>query len=103
MRNKVDVLLVDDEKIVGNRLKPALTKVGCEVEVFGDPKMALNRISEKEFDIVVTDIVMEGINGIQILEAAQKKSDRTRVKRVLPKIGRERHHYDQQPPKALTA
>ena len=79
MRDKVDVLLVDDEKIVGNRLKPALTKVGCEVEVFGDPKMALNRISEKEFDIVITDIVMEGINGIQILEAAQKKSHRTRV------------------------
>ena len=79
MRNKLDVLLVDDEKIVGNRLKPALTKVGCEVEVFGDPKMALNRISEKEFDIVVTDIMMEGINGIQILEAAQKKSVRTRV------------------------
>jgi DNA-binding NtrC family response regulator len=79
MKDKLNVLLVDDEKIVGNRLKPALAKVGCEVEVFEDPKIALNRIGEKEFDIIVTDIMMEGINGIQILEAAMKKSDRTKV------------------------
>ncbi len=79
MKNKLNVLLVDDEKIVGNRLKPALVKVGCEVEVFEDPEIALNRIGEKEFDIIVTDIMMEGVNGIQILEAAMKKSDRTKV------------------------
>ena len=79
MKDKLNVLLVDDEKIVGNRLKPALVKVGCEVEVFEDPKIALNRIGEKEFDIIDTDIMMEGINGIQILEAAMKKSDRTKV------------------------
>ncbi len=79
MKDKLNVLLVDDEKIVGNRLKPALVKVGCEVEVFEDPKIALNRIGEKEFDIIVTDIMMEGINGIQILEEAMKKSDRTKV------------------------
>jgi DNA-binding NtrC family response regulator len=79
MKDKLNVLLVDDEKIVGNRLEPALVKVGCEVEVFEDPKIALNRIGEKEFDIIVTDIMMEGINGIQILEAAMKKSDRTKV------------------------
>lgn len=79
MKDKLNVLLVDDEKIVGNRLKPALAKMGCEVEVFEDPKIALNRIGEKEFDIIVTDIMMEGINGIQILEEAMKKSDRTKV------------------------
>lgn len=79
MKDKLNVLLVDDEKIVGNRLKPALAKMGCEVEVFEDPKIALNRIDEKEFDIIVTDIMMEGINGIQILEEAMKKSDRTKV------------------------
>ena len=79
MKDKLNVLLVDDEKIVGNRLKPALTKVGCEVEVFEDPEIALNRIGEKEFDIIVTDIMMEGVNGIQILEAALKKGNRTKV------------------------
>lgn len=79
MTDKLNVLLVDDEKIVGNRLKPALAKVGCEVEVFVDPQEALKRIEEKVFDIIVTDIMMEGANGIQILEAAMAKSKRTKV------------------------
>jgi len=76
---KIDVLLVDDEAIVGNRLKPGLTKFGCQVEVFEDSKEALKRIGEKEFDIIVTDIMMADVNGLQLLEYAQKKSTRTKV------------------------
>jgi DNA-binding NtrC family response regulator len=44
-----------------------------------DPQKALRRIDENEFDIIVTDIMMEEVDGIQILEAAMKKSHRTRV------------------------
>jgi DNA-binding NtrC family response regulator len=79
MKDRLDILLVDDEKIVGNRLKPALAKVGCDVEVFVDPEEALKRIQEKEFDIVVTDIMMANVNGIEILKQVQKKSARTKV------------------------
>jgi len=79
MKEKLEVLLLDDETIVGNRLKPALKKVGCDVEVFEDPKKALNRIHEKDFDIVVTDIMMADVSGIQVLEEVQKKSAATKV------------------------
>ena len=79
MSEKLDVLLLDDEPIVGKRLKPALAKVGCEVEVFQDPKEALERIGQKEFDIVVTDIRMDEIDGMQVLEHVIKKSPRTKV------------------------
>lgn len=79
MKEKLDVLLVDDEVIVGKRLKPALTKIGCNVEIFEDPKEALKRIDEKAFDIVVTDIMMADVNGIELLEYIQKKSARTKV------------------------
>jgi len=79
MKEKLEILLLDDEAIVGNRLGPALEKVGYDVEVFEDPKKALNRIDEKEFDIVITDIMMADINGIQVLEEVQKKSDKTKV------------------------
>jgi DNA-binding NtrC family response regulator len=64
---------------VGKRLKPALDKIGCDVEVFQNPKAALDRINEKEFDIVVTDIRMDEIDGLQILEEVVKKSKRTKV------------------------
>ena len=79
MSERLDVMLLDDEPIVGKRLKPALAKIGCEVEVFQDPTAALNRINEKEFDIVVTDIRMDEIDGLQILEEVVKKSERTKV------------------------
>jgi len=79
MSERLDVMLLDDEPIVGKRLKPALAKIGCEVEVFQDPKAALDRINEKEFDIVVTDIRMDEIDGLQVLEEVVKKSERTKV------------------------
>lgn len=79
MSERLDVMLLDDEPIVGKRLKPALAKIGCDVEVFQDPKEALDRINEKEFDIVVTDIRMDEIDGLQVLEEVVKKSERTKV------------------------
>jgi DNA-binding NtrC family response regulator len=79
MKEKLDVLLVDDETIVLQRLKPALSKIGCNVETFEDAKEALKRIDAKIFDIVVTDIMMPEVNGIELLEYIQKKSDRTKV------------------------
>jgi len=79
MSDKLEVLLLDDEPIVGKRLKPALSKTGCEVEVFQDPKKALERIGQKEFDIVVTDIRMDEIDGMQVLEHVLNKSSRTKV------------------------
>jgi len=79
MKEKLDILLLDDETIVGNRLKPALEKIGYDVELFKDSQKALNRIREKKFDIVITDIMMPDVNGIQILEEARKKSDITKV------------------------
>ena len=72
-------MIVDDEPIVGKRLKQALSKFGIEVEVFEDSEIALNRLEDKNFDIVVTDIRMEKVDGIQILESVLEHSDHTKV------------------------
>jgi DNA-binding NtrC family response regulator len=79
MQKKLDVLILDDEPVVGKRLKPALAKVGCEVEVFENPHQAITRLEEKDFDVVVTDIRMDEIDGIEILEIVLKRSPRTKV------------------------
>jgi DNA-binding NtrC family response regulator len=79
MSKQLEVLLLDDEPIVGKRLKPALTKIGCNVETFEDPQKALQRIDQKEFDIVVTDIRMDEIDGIQVLEHVMKSCPSTKV------------------------
>jgi DNA-binding NtrC family response regulator len=79
MEKTIEILLLDDEPIVGKRLKPALEKLGYKVEIFEDPVAALSRIDEKEFDIVVTDICMQQVDGIQILDHVVNKSARTKV------------------------
>lgn len=79
MEKKLQILILDDEPIVGKRLGPALRKIGGEVEVFEDPHQALKRIEEKAFDIVVTDIRMEDVDGIEILERVKAKSPPTKV------------------------
>jgi DNA-binding NtrC family response regulator len=79
MSEQLEVLLLDDEPIVGKRLKPALAKIGCQVEVFENPREALDRIDQKDFDIVVTDIRMDEIDGMQVLEHVRNKSPRTKV------------------------
>jgi DNA-binding NtrC family response regulator len=79
MPRKLDVLILDDEPIVGKRLRPALAKVGCEVEVFDNPHRAVARLEERDFDIVVTDIRMDDIDGIEILERIMVKSPGTKV------------------------
>ena len=79
MPDKLRVLLLDDEPMVGKRLKPALEKIGCDVESFQDPKRALERIDQEEFDIVVTDVRMDEIDGLQVLEYVKEKHPRTKV------------------------
>ena len=72
-------MIIDDEPIVGKRLKQALQKFGIDVEVYEDSEIALNRLKDKNFDIVVTDIRMDKVDGIQILEDVLKHSDHTKV------------------------
>ena len=79
MDKKLHILILDDEPIVGERLKPALEKEGYQVETFVDPNKALARIGDKEFDIVVTDIRMDEMDGIEVLEKVMARSERTKV------------------------
>ena len=75
----VRVLILDDEPIVGKRLGPAIAKMGCETESFTEPKAALSRFEECPFEIVVTDIRMDDIDGISVLEQTLRRSPKTKV------------------------
>ncbi|TKB28533.1 response regulator [Desulfopila sp. IMCC35006] len=76
---RLRILILDDEPIVCRRLKPAFEKRGYEVETFNDSASALARLREAAFDIVITDLKMEGADGIEILTQAKKASADTRV------------------------
>ena len=79
MEKKLQIMVIDDEPIVGKRLKQALTKFGIDVEAYEDPEIAMSRLNAKSFDIVVTDIRMDKVDGIQILERVLQHGDHSRV------------------------
>lgn len=77
--NKTNILILDDEPIVSKRLKPSLERKGYEVETFTRSSDALSRIREKRFDIVITDLKMEGIDGMEFLTEVKKLYPDTEV------------------------
>ena len=79
MANKLKIMVIDDEEIVGKRLKPALEKRGDIVESFVNSKNALMRLSEEHFDIVITDIRMDEIDGLEVLDYIKSHSKDTKV------------------------
>ena len=76
---QTSILILDDEPIVSKRLKPSLEKKGYEVEAFITSADALQRIRERQFDIVVTDLKMEGMDGMEFLTEVKHQYPDTEV------------------------
>lgn len=70
--NKHSIMVIDDEKIVGSMAKRSLEQDGYEVETFLDGESALARLKEKNFDVVITDLKMKGIDGLEILRTVKQ-------------------------------
>jgi DNA-binding NtrC family response regulator len=76
---KPEILILDDEEIVCARLKPMLEKSGYIVETYTDSIQARDRVAEHHFDIVVTDLKMANIDGMQLFHFVKEKWQDTEV------------------------
>jgi DNA-binding NtrC family response regulator len=72
MEETIRILVVDDEPIACSRLKTALEKHGYDVETCGSGADAFERLRARRFRVVVTDIRMDDIDGLQVLDMVQK-------------------------------
>ncbi len=79
MDRRAEIMILDDEPIVGDRLRPALEKCGYRVESYTSSREALDRLSAKQFDVLVTDLKMKGPTGIDVLRFVKDQSPVTRV------------------------
>jgi DNA-binding NtrC family response regulator len=79
MNTILKILVLDDEEIVVTRLKAALEKDGYIVETFIDSRLAKERIEQNKFDIVVTDLKMANIDGMQLFQFVKQKYPDTEV------------------------
>lgn len=76
---QLEILVLDDEEVVCTRLKPALEKNGYRVETFTDSGLAKQRLEEHQFHIVVTDLKMAGIDGMELFNFIKNKWPKTKV------------------------
>lgn len=65
------VLVVDDERDICRALEFLLSREGYKIVTAYSGQDALKKIEAEDFDLVITDLRMEGIDGMQVLEKAQ--------------------------------
>ncbi|NWF51918.1 MAG: endopeptidase La [Nitrospirae bacterium] len=79
MKRKPRILVVDDEEIARRNLEHILKKEGHLVITASSGVEALEKMQASVFDVVLTDIRMERINGFELLEKTKDKYPDTRV------------------------
>ncbi|QOX62973.1 response regulator [Anoxybacterium hadale] len=73
------VLIVDDEKSMRITLSEFLRPEGYEIDTAVDANQAFQMMDEINYDIIVTDIIMPRITGIELLERIRKKSQTVQI------------------------
>jgi len=76
---ETQVMVVDDEEIVCDRLKDQLEKSGFMVETFTESTRALKALEEKRYHVVVTDLKMAGPTGLDVLYNVRDRGLPTQV------------------------
>lgn len=77
MSERGRVLIVDDEPNILKTLTIGLRAVGFNVEGFGNPTDALERLNGEPYDIAFIDLMMQPIDGMQLLKEIRQKSPTT--------------------------
>jgi len=72
MDRKGRILVVDDEELVRWTLEQALTPDGHNVKAVGSGEEALEEFKRNGYDLVILDIKLPGIDGIEVLKRMQK-------------------------------
>ena len=74
---RIKILVVDDEDEICSLLNDVLTVEGYNVTVCNDPRNALARLGAEDFDGVITDLKMPGVDGLQVARSVKSHSPET--------------------------
>jgi two-component system response regulator HydG len=73
------VLVVDNDIVHARTMGEALSRAGRDVTVVGSGSEGARRLGQEPFDVVVTDLMMNDIGGLEILARAKQASEETEV------------------------
>ena len=75
----MNLLLVEDDVDLALALSRVLCKRGFEVQTVGDGIDALSRLNKRQFDVVLLDLSIPGMDGLQLLTRLRGRGDKTPV------------------------
>jgi DNA-binding response OmpR family regulator len=81
------LLIVEDERRLALSLAKGLTAEGFAVDVVHDGREGLHRASEGDYDLIVLDIMLPGMNGYRVCGALRAAGDETPVLMLTAKDG----------------
>ncbi|MBW2682448.1 MAG: response regulator, partial [Deltaproteobacteria bacterium] len=73
------ILIIDDEKVIREGVSRALSKMGHEIVKAEDGDRGLELLQEQAFDIVLTDLMMPGIDGFAVLDWIRENQPHVQV------------------------
>ncbi|MGB6369997.1 MAG: response regulator [Atribacterota bacterium] len=73
------ILLVDDDKFIRDNFSARLIKSKYEVIYAKNGEEAIEKIASDDFDVVITDIRMPKVNGIEVLKFTKKNKPKIKV------------------------
>jgi len=79
MNTKLQVLVIDDDEVVGRSFDRVLSDKGYDVRTVLSGEEALNTMNESEFDVVFTDIKMPGMDGLEVTQRIKERCPWTPV------------------------
>lgn len=70
---KAEILIVDDEEEIRKNLSRHFRYIGYDVDTAGHGLDALRILEEKHMEVLITDIIMPEMNGIELMKAVREK------------------------------
>ncbi len=75
----ISILVVDDEPAIREVFKHFLVRRGHDVVTCGSAEEALKTTEQREFDVVILDLVLPDMSGIEMAETLQRRNSRSNV------------------------
>jgi DNA-binding NtrC family response regulator len=79
MSHSIRILVVDDEIPVCNSIASALGETGYEIDTALSGEEAIKKNDTHPYDLIITDLMMPGISGMDLLKALMERDTNTRV------------------------
>src|SRR4029434_11046734 len=85
----MEILVVEDETRLGEHISRALTEAGSEPFVVHDGETALGEAAENEYELIVLDVMLPGMDGFEVLRRlrAAKMDSRVMILTARAEVG----------------